>query len=76
MQYQISESVAFWLQTALALLVFSVSGAFIGVDFSKAESIFLLCAVDGGVAEADCRGHSNWSFILGLPVNRKEAKSR
>jgi hypothetical protein len=35
LQYELSESVGFWLQVVLALLLFSLAGAFIGVDFSK-----------------------------------------
>jgi len=35
LRYEIRESTAFWLQMAGALLMFSLAGAFIGVDFSK-----------------------------------------
>jgi hypothetical protein len=35
LRYEIRESTGFWLKTGAALLMFSFSGAFIGVDFSK-----------------------------------------
>jgi hypothetical protein len=34
-QYRIGESSGFWLQTGIALLLFSLAGAFIGIDFSQ-----------------------------------------
>jgi len=34
-QFRIKDSAGFWVQTAVALLLFSLAGAFIGIDFSK-----------------------------------------
>ena len=41
LQYEIGETVGFWVQVVVALLLFSFVGALIGVDFAKVQPLTL-----------------------------------
>jgi hypothetical protein len=69
--YNIGESTAFWLQIIVAGLLFSIAGAFIGLDFSKIAplSVQLKCRL----AKVDSWSDSGFGSLLGFPTGRKES---